>query len=36
MGKIKPPKKVKLFCGMISSDESLFNTVIEEIGRAHV
>ncbi|MEQ8190139.1 MAG: DUF4416 family protein [Candidatus Eremiobacterota bacterium] len=32
MGKIRPPKKVKLFCGMISSDESLFNTVIEELS----
>lgn len=31
MGKVRPPKKVKLFCGMISSDELLFNSVIEDL-----
>jgi len=31
LGKIRPPKKVKLFCGMISSEETLFPPITEEL-----
>ena len=31
MGKVNPPKKVKLICGMLSSDEELFTAAAEEL-----
>ncbi len=32
MGKVKPVPKVKLICGMLSSNEKLFSKVIEELS----